>query len=254
MKPVVKTKFHGTTIASFEENGVVWAHFPAVLEALGHLANESLTAHARQETARSIWTHLDDDERREVSIRDKDGTERIHKFVSEPGMYHIAAKFDTAVSRSFRRWVTHELIPAYRKGELVKRDVEATGRELALQIQHTGTALVQAFDRIEKVERITVRHESDISELKKEGGELAERFAQLTGEAPYVTVRARMLRRGIRPNVAQKYAQSLGGKCYQLARERNISLPPKIGEGTYMVNQYPVELIDEVLKAEGLIQ
>lgn len=253
MTEFIKKAFHGITIVSFDNGGVVWAHFTAVLKALGHLDNEALTDNARRETARSIWYALDDDEKCEIPVRDSDGKEMLHRFVSEPGMYHIAAKFDTTMSKSFRRWITHELVPAYRKGELIKRDVEATGRELALQIQSIGTALVEAFDRIDKVEETANRHESEISQLKSQREEINQKIARLSGEADFVTVRSRMLAKNIRQRDVQKHAKNIGGICRELAIARRIDLPPKVVEGTYQVNQYPYELIDEVLEKEGLI-
>ena len=253
MTEFIKKAFHGITIASFDQGGVVWAHFSAVLKALGHLDNESLSDNTRRETARSIWNALDDDEKCEVDVANESGEKTLHRFVSEPGMYHIAAKFDTTMSKSFRRWITHDLVPAYRKGELIKRDVEATGRELALQIQSVGTALVEAFDRIDQVEATTDRHESDISELKDERDKINSRIAQLSGESDYVTVRSRMLSKGIRQREIQKNTKTIGGLCRKMAIQRRIDLPPKVVEGSYQVNQYPYELIDEILESQGLI-
>lgn len=254
MTALIKKVFHGITIASFDDAGIVWAHFPAVLKALGHLENESLSDNTRRETARAIWSALDEDERRIVPFKKENGEEVTYQFVSEPGMYHIAAKFDTPLSKSFRRWVTHELVPAYRKGELVRPDVEATGRELAVQIQTIGKALVEAFDRIDKVEEATTRHEVDINELKKGSDELTARVAQLSGQAEFVTVRTRMNFHGLRPTQIQKHAMNVGGLCARLSIERRISLPPKVVEGSYQVNVYPCDVIDEILRNEGLIK
>lgn len=253
MSDLVKKTFHGIQISSFDdEDGVVWADFVAVLKALGHLDNESLTDATRRETAKAIWFALDEDERKEIEVESVAGDIRVRRFVNEPGMYHIATKFDTAMSRSFRRWVTHELVPAYRKGELVRRDIEATGRELAVQIQSIGTALVEAFDRIDKVEEKTNQHEVAIQELRRDRGDLQEKVSRLSGEAEYVTVRTRMMALGIGNRDIQKNAMNVGGACRKLAIERSLSLPPKVVEGTYQVNLYPYELIDEVLRNMGL--
>lgn len=57
---------------------------------------------------------LDDDEKGWVLLPTPGGKQRI-RVVNEPGLYTLVLRSKTAEAKRFKRWVTHEVIPAIRK-------------------------------------------------------------------------------------------------------------------------------------------
>lgn len=57
---------------------------------------------------------LDDDEKGWVDLPTPRGTQRI-RVVNEPGLYSLVLRSKTSEAKRFKRWVTHEVLPAIRK-------------------------------------------------------------------------------------------------------------------------------------------
>lgn len=60
---------------------------------------------------------IDDDERSKLSL----GRQGETNIISESGVYVLALKSKTKDAKIFRKWVTSELLPAVRKGELIAK-------------------------------------------------------------------------------------------------------------------------------------
>jgi anti-repressor protein len=60
-------------------------------------------------------SRLDDDERGEVGIADVTGRKQDQIAITESGVYSLIIRSRTERSKSFRRWVTSEVLPAIRK-------------------------------------------------------------------------------------------------------------------------------------------
>ncbi len=56
-----------------------------------------------------------DDEDLTSEILRSGGQNREMRLVSEPGLYHLILKSQTAAAKKFKRWVTHEVLPQIRK-------------------------------------------------------------------------------------------------------------------------------------------
>ena len=88
--------------------------------------------------SRMATDRLDDDEKSTVSLTDGTPGNPVKTIVSEPGLYSLALGSRKPEAKAFKRWVTHEVIPAIRKtggyiaGESQMSDEELVGR--ALQI------------------------------------------------------------------------------------------------------------------------
>ena len=89
------------------------------------------------EIDRTQTRRLDDDEKGVCSIHTPGGMQEITT-VSEPGLYSLVLGSRKPEAKAFKRWITHEVIPAIRKtggyiaGESQMSDEELVGR--ALQI------------------------------------------------------------------------------------------------------------------------
>lgn len=60
-------------------------------------------------------SRLDEDERDTVTIHDAIGRKKQMAVVSESGMYNLVFKSHKPEAKQFRRWVTHEVLPAIRR-------------------------------------------------------------------------------------------------------------------------------------------
>ncbi len=95
----------GQSVRSFVFNGEPWfvaTDVAAVLE-LGN--------------PRQAVASLDEDEVRLVPVTTNDGSDRTlpTNVVSEPGLYSLILRSRKPQARAFKRWITHDVIPAIRK-------------------------------------------------------------------------------------------------------------------------------------------
>ncbi len=63
---------------------------------------------------------LDHDEQRPIvdiihTLNDSTGLRRDSRIVSEPGLYSLILRSRKSEAKAFKRWVTHEILPAIRK-------------------------------------------------------------------------------------------------------------------------------------------
>ena len=65
--------------------------------------------------SRDVFSRLDDDEKDSVDLIDTIGRRHTMNVVNEPGLYNVILRSDSEKAKPFRRWVTHEVLPAIRK-------------------------------------------------------------------------------------------------------------------------------------------
>lgn len=109
----------GNEVRVVEQDGEPWFVLADLCKVLGL---------ARRPAA--VAERLDDEVRQAYPIPDAMGREQETLIVSEAGMYDVVLRSDAPDAKPFRRWVTHEVIPAIRKhgGYLTP---EATAKALA---------------------------------------------------------------------------------------------------------------------------
>lgn len=81
---------------------VIWFVLKDVCDALGHT------------NSRMVFKRLDDDEKGVTQIYTLGGVQEM-QVVNEPGLYNVILRSDSEKAKPFRRWVTHEVLPAIRK-------------------------------------------------------------------------------------------------------------------------------------------
>lgn len=90
-------------IRAFEKNGEPWFVAADVCRALGIVNHKD------------ALTRLDEDEKSGVALTDPHGREQITNCVNEPGLYSLVLGSRKPEAKAFKRWITHEVIPAIRK-------------------------------------------------------------------------------------------------------------------------------------------
>lgn len=95
----------GQSVRSFVFNGEPWFVAADVAAAL-ELGNP-----------RQAVASLDEDEVRLVPVTTNDGSDRTlpTNIVSEPGLYSLILRSRKPQAKAFKRWITHDVIPAIRK-------------------------------------------------------------------------------------------------------------------------------------------
>lgn len=99
--------FQGNQIRTMPDSyGEVWFVGADVAKALGY-RNPS-----------DVFRHLDSDERRTASLALHEGSRQVTRertLISEAAVYTLTFGSSLETAKSFRRWVTHEVLPAIRK-------------------------------------------------------------------------------------------------------------------------------------------
>lgn len=141
--PVV-FNFGEHTVRTVEKDGEVWFVAIDVCQVLD-------IVNTRQAAGR-----LDDDERDCVCITDAIGRERDTIIVNESGLYGLILSSRKPEARAFKRWVTHDVLPAIRRsgsyGTVPREPARIDPRALLLSGQSTRTVemspkLTEAIDQ-----------------------------------------------------------------------------------------------------------
>lgn len=62
-----------------------------------------------------VAERLDEDERNLIPVTDSLGRKQETTVINESGLYNVIFRSDKDKAREFKRWVTHEVLPAIRK-------------------------------------------------------------------------------------------------------------------------------------------
>lgn len=65
--------------------------------------------------SRDVYANMLDDDEKGVGKTDTPGGKQEVQIVNEPGLYTVVIRSNSEKAKPFRRWVTHEVLPAIRK-------------------------------------------------------------------------------------------------------------------------------------------
>jgi prophage antirepressor-like protein len=117
---------------------------------------------------------LDEDERKLDRIRDGQGRQKETLTVNEFGLYSLILTSTKSEAKSFKRWVTHEVLPAIRKAGLYTTE-EAQNKEIEVQ---------QIATFIEEKEREITDTKSILKTLTSEKDDLYSRLKDVIRRNP----------------------------------------------------------------------
>lgn len=172
---------------------------------------------------------------------------RVKRFVSEEVVYRLIFRSNAPAALKFQHWVCRDVLPSIRKTggyQIAQPEDDDPFVQQALQIVEVTRRVV----RLEKKqERLSLEQQQNASQLQN----ALQQLDELSGGEFYKTVRLRMAQHGVRYD--QETAKVVGGRCREIHLSRGIEIPPKIQEGTYLVNQWDIGVLDEVMSDMGLI-
>ena len=116
------------------------------------IANDVLRVLAVSNSKDALRT-LDDDEKSGVDIIDPHGRTQKTNCISEAGLYSIILRSRKPEAKAFKRWITHEVIPAIRKtgGYMTDSLLERIQKEPAV-IMEFAQALIREKNRVKALE------------------------------------------------------------------------------------------------------
>lgn len=172
---------------------------------------------------RQAIERLDDDEKRRYSVPTGGGIQSV-VCISEAGLYSLVLSSRKPAAKDFKRWLTHDVLPAIRKtGSYITSNL--TPLQILRQMLDTFEAQNERIDNLDN--RV----------------ELLE--AHVQPELEYFTITGYCHKRKL--TVSTNQAISLGQKAKRLSVERNVPVgkiaDPRYGE----VNTYHVSILDEVI-------
>lgn len=107
---------------------------------------------------------LDDDEKLTVLL-DRSGQKRKTWMVNESGLYHLIIKSNKPEAKSFRKWITKEVLPALRRTGRYSNDVIAQKES---DLQEVNVLMQKKRESINSTETILKNLKNDYRVLEKE--------------------------------------------------------------------------------------
>lgn len=215
----------------------------------------------------AAWNQIHQEFKRIEKVPGVGGRVENRLWVDISGASQLAGKYDSSKTKAFQLLLYGKIIPAivttgrYDATEAVLTE-DPVDRQLAMIENQARAVRVMRADQLAmqarqeamaaEQEALTARQ----SHLEQKIEAEVQRLDQFTGGNLYDTARTACLKRGIKPTQIyrgdQTIAMALGAWASKEARNRGISSAPKLIEGTYQVNQYPPELLDEGIRALGI--
>ena len=129
-------------LRAIERDGEPWFVAKDVCDALS-IAN-----------SRDALARLDDDEKNTVALTDGTPGNPNKTIVNEPGLYILVLSSRKPEARAFKRWITHEVIPAIRRtgGYMAARDGETPEETMARAVLIAQEAIARKDASIASLE------------------------------------------------------------------------------------------------------
>lgn len=149
--------FEGSQVRTTEINNEPWWVLTDVCKAL------EMDSHRAGE----VTKRLDEDEYDSIVVTDSLGRTQNAYIVNEYGLYEVLIRSDKPKAKPFRKWVTHEVLPAIRKTGMYKIsevDSEDNNNELATPKAYAYLQIAKTISQC-KTERLPL-----VISFLKEGG------------------------------------------------------------------------------------
>ncbi len=257
-----------------DENNTRWLDFDALFQKLWRAEDGSILCGpvGYRESLNGAFSAIRDKWKKTESYQMPNGVRKLRYRVTEQGAQQFAASYRHHKMEPFQDWLFETVLPQIRDSGSYSI-VNSTGNhlaDLAMNISKMAEATAHAVLEADKASKIALEAKNDALEANnrainadikainanKKVQELTCRLDELTGGNIYETARVACQKHGIKPTQIysgnQTKAMALGAWATNEARNRGISSAPKIHEGTFFVNQYPPELLDEGIRVLGL--
>jgi prophage antirepressor-like protein len=222
-----------TGFRAMTRDGNPWFALPDLCRALEH-SNPTRVA-----------SRLDADEKITLTIGSGNRGNPNVTFVSEAGLYFLIMTSRTPKAQAFKRWVTHEVLPAIRKdgGYIMGEEKVRTG-ELA-----EAEFILQAMTMLQgKVTRLTTERD----QLAVENAVMEKELTEVTVDE-WRALRHLYLDHRTKVRVAQFASRRAKRACVPLGKQVRLLSPDAFGfRRPVTLNVYPADLLDGVAAELGI--
>ena len=214
----------------------------------------------------AAWNQIHQEFKRIEKVAGVGGRVESRLWVDISGAAQLAGKYDSTKTKAFQQLLYGKIIPAivttgrYDAQESALPD-DPVDQQLAM-IENQARAV-----RVMRADQLAMQAKQDAmaaeqaaltarqARLEQKIETEVQRLDQFTGGNLYETARLACIKHGIKPTQiyreGQSMAMALGAWATNEARYRGINSAPKLQEGTYLVNQYPPELLAEGIRVLG---
>lgn len=132
-------KYQDKDIRTIQQNEETWWVLKDVCDVLGI------------KNATDVFNRLDEDERGRFNL----GRQGKANIVNESGLYNVILRSDKSEAKSFKRWVTHEVLPSIRKhgGYISNQENMSTDEFLARAVIFANNVIEEKNKQIEAQDR-----------------------------------------------------------------------------------------------------
>ena len=183
--------------------------------------------------SRDAMTRLDEDEKADVVLNDG-RQNRAMTIINEPGLYNLILRSDKAEAKTFKRWITHEVLPAIRKTGVYDQNKKSCSS--------MADWLLESAMFMKKLEEDQKRQQEELEEISHSQRLIQGKVDILNDKEFTIMGYANMNNLSVDNSVAN----SLGRKAASLSRKKGyyigVATHPVFGR----VNTYHVDILDEV--------
>lgn len=202
---------------------------------------------------------LDEDEKGLV-IGETLGGDQEMLCVSESGLYSLVLRSRKKQAKTFKKWITSEVIPSIRKTgtySIVNQDPRLLLLEQLSQLTHGQIALEQRQKELDlENQRLRLEQQQIQAEQTIQGETIAQHDAELgrifQPDGALISLAGCLNLHGKHATAAQ--LSPVGKTAAQVYRERYGKEPEKVGDARYgTVNVYPQVIATQALKDHGYL-
>ena len=157
---------------------------------------------------------LDADEKAVITLSDSAGRPQDMLIVNEAGLYTLVLSSRKKEAKEFKRWITHDVVPAIRKTGSYATD------QAALQQYPDLQALLQQNRTIESLVLSVAQNRAEIDRAKADAAQANQKADLALLGQQWVTLRqyaaVHQLTHQLTPALQNEYGKWLAGHCLQI--------------------------------------
>lgn len=208
----------------------------------------------------AAWNQIFHEYKKIEDVTRFDGKVQKRLWVNVSGALQLAGKYDSPKTVEFQKKLYGKILPAIANtGRYIEGECETSDDPVDQQLDLIVRSALQvkqlrADQRAMKLKQDAL--EESQAHLERRLDEEVKRLDEYTGGNIYETARLACIKHGIKPTQIyrdnQTVAMALGAWATREAKYRGLNSAPKLQEGTFLVNQYPPELLAEGIRVLGI--
>lgn len=263
MENAIVLHFESSILTASVKDGIPLFNFREAFEALEYgCAERAYNSLGRKripdQIYKSAWSRIPEQHRKILSEK-INGVPELVYYITEKGLYRLAQDSDSEKAERFKEWLADVALSIRQYGCYPPPSADRDARNG----QMTPTKiLAELANNLAQFEVVVEDHEKRLSYLD---GQIREKSSLLsdmnnrinrTVAAPgQFTIRSYLLMLDINPEqkmTGVPIKQLIGKRCAEIGRARGIK-PGKMVEGTFDVNTWPANIIEDALDEIGIV-